>query len=586
MKARFLKTLLLLVLISFTSSCLMSGEIDIKDKDGNKIKLYSESHALIIAVSDYNNGWPKLPGVKKDAAAVRQVLEQHDFHVVTVEDPNDVELDRAFRDFINEYGMDPDSRLIFYFAGHGHTIKTSYGEEMGYIVPRNAPNPNLNYLGFLANSMAMQQIEVYAKTIQSKHALFLFDACFSGSVFAITRAAPENISYKTAQPVRQFISSGSADETVPDVSIFRQQFVAGLNGEADVNEDGYITGSEIGEFLQDKVINYSRGSQHPQYGKIRNPNLDKGDFVFQVGGGNLIAGNKSDVNNANTPRGTTRNIEQPAEKSFKVKKKFTIQEEFGNMKPLFSRAAIKTLSGNFVRSEKGGGAGVFADATEIGSHEVYRIIPLGGNNVAFLTNKGFYLSASSNGRLNAYSDSIGPDETFVLIKLENDKYGIRVSNGNYLSAAEGGGSVITTDKDRIRTWEVFRLVKLRGISLKSFNEYYMRASGGGGGEVRVDRNIAADHETFDLVMVDNDKVALRCHKGMYLTVKENKVMADSKEIGQAEAFYIESFPDGRIALKTLDGKYLTAVGGGGFGMKADADNPGDWQKFNPEISEK
>jgi len=28
------------------------------------------------------------------------------------------------------------------------------------------------------------------------------------------------------------------------------------------------------------VVNYSRNAQHPQYGKIRNPNLDKGDFIF------------------------------------------------------------------------------------------------------------------------------------------------------------------------------------------------------------------------------------------------------------------------------------------------------------------
>jgi tetratricopeptide (TPR) repeat protein len=32
------------------------------------------------------------------------------------------------------------------------------------------------------------------------------------------------------------------------------------------------------------VINYTKESQHPQYGKIRDRNLDKGDFVFALGG--------------------------------------------------------------------------------------------------------------------------------------------------------------------------------------------------------------------------------------------------------------------------------------------------------------
>ena len=33
-------------------------------------------------------------------------------------------------------------------------------------------------------------------------------------------------------------------------------------------------------YLADKVVNYTRGRQHPQYGKINNPNLDRGDFIF------------------------------------------------------------------------------------------------------------------------------------------------------------------------------------------------------------------------------------------------------------------------------------------------------------------
>jgi formylglycine-generating enzyme required for sulfatase activity len=69
---------------------------------------------------------------------------------------------------------------------------------------------------------------------------------------------------------------------VPDRSVFREQFIAALEGEGDLNRDGYVTGSELADFLQDRVVNYSRNAQHPQYGKIRNPYLDKGDFVFSL----------------------------------------------------------------------------------------------------------------------------------------------------------------------------------------------------------------------------------------------------------------------------------------------------------------
>jgi formylglycine-generating enzyme required for sulfatase activity len=256
--------------------------VPIKDRSGNQVLLYQESHALLVGVSEYTQGWPNLPGVREDINEVKVALEQKGFHTVVVINPTRVELRGSIEKFINLYGQDVDNRLIFYFAGHGHTLKLSYGEEMGYFVPADAPNPNMDKSGFLATSLNMESIEVYSKQVQSKHALFLFDSCFSGSIFSLSRAIPENISFKTSKPVRQFITAGSANETVPDVSIFNDQFIRALNGEGDLDGDGYLTGVELGEFLQKTVINYSKGSQHPQYGKIRNPNLDKGDFVFSL----------------------------------------------------------------------------------------------------------------------------------------------------------------------------------------------------------------------------------------------------------------------------------------------------------------
>jgi len=256
--------------------------VGIKDQQGKQVALYKESHALIIGVSNYTNGWPKLPGVQRDVQEVKAALEAQGFNVVIKMDLDKIAIDEAFNDFINRYGQDPENRLLFYFAGHGHTVKMAYGEEIGYIVPVDAPNPNRDRPAFQSKAVAMQQIEIYAKRIQSKHALFLFDSCFSGSLFALSRAVPEIISYKTARPVRQFVTSGSAEETVPDESIFRAQFAQALQGEADSDQDGYVTGTELGEFLQTTVVNYSHNAQHPQYGKIRNPNLDKGDFVFKL----------------------------------------------------------------------------------------------------------------------------------------------------------------------------------------------------------------------------------------------------------------------------------------------------------------
>ncbi len=272
------------VLLLALASTAFAGfsRISVTGPEGEEIPLYNKSYALLIGVSQYTNGWPKLPGVLEDVRDVQAVLEEQGFEVITALNPSKENLYGAFEDFINSYCRDPEARVLIYFAGHGHTVTQAWGDEMGYIIPVEAPNPNIDLDGFLDTAMDMQQIEVYAKKIQSKHAMFIFDACFSGSIFALSRAIPDHITYKIAQPVRQFITSGSANEEVPDESVFRSQFVSGIQGEADRNDDGYVTGAELGEFLQETVVNYSRSAQHPQYGKIRHPKLDKGDFVFVV----------------------------------------------------------------------------------------------------------------------------------------------------------------------------------------------------------------------------------------------------------------------------------------------------------------
>ncbi len=258
------------------------SKVVIRNEKGQEEQLYEESYALVIGASRYSAGLNPLPGVRQDIQKVKKALEAHGFAVTLVEDPTGRVLKDSFDAFINAYGQKPNSRLVFYFAGHGYTMTLAYGGQMGYIIPVDAPNPEKDQAGFMAKALDLDMIEVYSKRIQSKHALFLFDSCFSGSLFSSTRSIPKNITYKAALPVRQYITSGSADEEVPDTSIFCDQLVEALSGDGDQNGDGYLTGTELGTYLQDQVISYSKNRQHPQYGKIQNPNLDKGDVIFQL----------------------------------------------------------------------------------------------------------------------------------------------------------------------------------------------------------------------------------------------------------------------------------------------------------------
>ncbi|WP_168796300.1 OmpA family protein [Flagellimonas onchidii] len=247
--------------------------------------IYSGSYALVIGNSLYQS-WDNLPGVNKDIGAIKKVLEQHGFIVFTKQNLNKIELDNAFSNFIRDYGYQANNRLLFYFAGHGYTLESSYGEQFGYLVPVDAENPVFaSDAQFKNSSIPMSRIIEYAKSIDSKHALFLFDACFSGSLIN-ARGGNQNLASivdSVKLPIRYFITSGSPNETVPDKSIFRELFVEALtSSRADYTQDGFVTEEELGLFLRDNVINYSYGQQHPQKGPIRNNRLDKGDFIFKL----------------------------------------------------------------------------------------------------------------------------------------------------------------------------------------------------------------------------------------------------------------------------------------------------------------
>ena len=284
---------LVLCLVLFTAipaAAKSKGEdrvVRIKTQGGTVLNLYKGSYALLIGESHYKH-WPDLAFVRSELAEVEAALKDQGFVVRTLYDPGSKELEAAFDDFIGDYGYDQENRLLFFFSGHGATRPDG---SMGYLVPSDAPLIRKDPRGFMRKAISMSQVMTWCREMTAKHALFIFDSCFSGTIFESkgVEGHPPPISDYTAKPVRYFISAGGADQQVPARSSFTPSFVWGLKGEADLNRDGYITGTELGMYLHDKVL-YYRNGQTPQHGKIRDPALDKGDFVFQLAGGPGVPG--------------------------------------------------------------------------------------------------------------------------------------------------------------------------------------------------------------------------------------------------------------------------------------------------------
>lgn len=253
-----------------------------------EIKLYGNSYALVIGIDEYTSGWPRLSNAVKDAQLIAEALTKKGFEVSLKTNLTSAQLKATFEEFFVFKGEDPEARLFIWFAGHGHTED---GE--GFLIPSDAPLA-IKGADFRFKALSLRRFGEFVRLAKSKHAFTIFDSCFSGTIFETSRSAPPpTITRATTAPARQFLTSGDAGQEVSDDGNFRRMFLEALGSErnADVNQDGFLTASELGLFLTDRITNYTNQRQTPRYGKLNDPNYDRGDFVFQL---------------SNTPRGSVR----------------------------------------------------------------------------------------------------------------------------------------------------------------------------------------------------------------------------------------------------------------------------------------
>jgi len=113
--------------------------LEVRSTDGTRLGSFKASYALVIGESVYTAGWPKPVGVNTDVQLVSKALSESGFQVTVKQDLSSDVVKQAYEDFIEMYGLDEANRLLFHYAGHGHTLKLAGGRDMEYIVPVDAP---------------------------------------------------------------------------------------------------------------------------------------------------------------------------------------------------------------------------------------------------------------------------------------------------------------------------------------------------------------------------------------------------------------------------------------------------------------
>lgn len=158
---------------------------------------YHSSHALVVGINDYLHA-SRLAHAENDAQAVAgHLIGSLKFPTENVQLLLGIKATRAqvlaaYYRFCQTTG--PDDRLLVFYAGHGHTVRSHRGE-VGFLVPQDGDCSSIDSL------IRWSELTEGADLIPAKHILFIMDACYGG--LALTRAAPPGSSRFLTRTIRE-----------------------------------------------------------------------------------------------------------------------------------------------------------------------------------------------------------------------------------------------------------------------------------------------------------------------------------------------------------------------------------------------
>ena len=252
---------------------------------GEELNLYDDSWAIVIGINKYEFV-THLDYAVSDAKSIKKLLiekfgfsEDH-IEFLTDEKATVQGIKQAFQNITKK--SKENNRVIVFYAGHGETKTLPTGGEMGFLIPVDGKIGEL-YL----TCLPMQEIKTLSQMLPAKHVLFLVDACYGG-LAAVSRRSLDRVTKGflkkiTKARARQILTAGSKDEQVIEKpewghSAFTYKLLDGLERElADLDDDGFITASELGIYIKSSVSKISDNYQTPQ---LKSLSGDEGEFVF------------------------------------------------------------------------------------------------------------------------------------------------------------------------------------------------------------------------------------------------------------------------------------------------------------------
>ncbi|MEO0112086.1 MAG: caspase family protein [candidate division WOR-3 bacterium] len=232
------------------------------------------AYAIVIGISDYRS--PKIPKVKyakRDAETVKDYLTNicgipsENIVCLTNEKATGTDLIAYIEEWLQR-NVNKNSFVFIYFAGHG-TPNPEKGD--AYLVPYDGEP------GFISKLYPLSRFYNSLENLPTENIVVALDACFSGaggrSVIEEGKRPLINVKIEKVGKKAAVLTASASDEISQDLDskrhgLFTYYILKGLRGEADLNNDGWITLGELYNYCQPKVKEESRRLGYTQTPKV------------------------------------------------------------------------------------------------------------------------------------------------------------------------------------------------------------------------------------------------------------------------------------------------------------------------------
>lgn len=277
----------------YSSSDRISSSFKIKDINIAPVgePLYKDAIAIVIGAEKNSYGVAPAPYAARDA----QIMSRYFKNSLGIQDVRTITDEQVTGNALSDYFdsrfgylrnvVKPGETDVFvYYSGHGMPDVADNGNQDIYLFPYDARKELVKDRGY-----SLTRLYDELNSLNAKSVTVILDACFSGSSRQTVNYQSENISnakgvritmpelsmrpWDTNPNFRLFTSSSSDQTSLgydqAQSGLFTYYLAAGLQGEADRDDDGVILLEELIEYVSTNVSkeakNIRGGAQTPQF---------------------------------------------------------------------------------------------------------------------------------------------------------------------------------------------------------------------------------------------------------------------------------------------------------------------------------